>query len=272
MKEAYYFPHDTNATQDPKIFLLLTSCGIAGIGMYWIIIEILHQQKDGMMTVEEYKNTIEFYCSTNNQVEGLSDKIQQVLNKTELVLNKDGFVYSERVLRNKEMRQELSDKRSLAGKRSAELRLKNNAFSTSVEQVSTSVEQGKERKGKEKKENTTTTAPDKLVADVVDKSLPVNWENCRSDHQRFIAYYVAKEMPELYKNATQAQANGLFKRYGRAASEVLSVSGDIDTARAAFDLGRAYFVQKGLPWNLSTISKNIGEFVNSVITNKRSIK
>ncbi len=118
----------------------------------------------------------------------------------------------------------------------------------------------------------TTTAPDKLVADVVDKSLPVNWENCRSDHQRFIAYYVAKEMPELYKNATQAQANGLFKRYGRAASEVLSVSGDIDTARAAFDLGRAYFVQKGLSWNLSTLSKNIGEFVNSVITNKRSIK
>ncbi len=145
-------------------------------------------------------------------------------------------------------------------------------FSRQIAEIIRQKEAIREDKRIEEKIIHTTTAPDKLVADVVDKSLPVNWENCRSDHQRFIAYYVAKEMPELYKNATQAQANGLFKRYGRAASEVLSVSGDIDTARAAFDLGRAYFVQKGLPWNLSTISKNIGEFVNSVITNKRSIK
>ena len=116
----------------------------------------------------------------------------------------------------------------------------------------------------EKKETTTATAPD---AESECKK-PVNWENCHTDLQRLVAHYVAAEMPELFASATQAQAAGIFKRYGRAASEILAVAGNLETAKAAFDKSRACFNSKNLSWNLSTIAKNIGEFTNSVMEEK----
>lgn len=115
----------------------------------------------------------------------------------------------------------------------------------------------KDRIGKEKKEHTTTAA--------VATAGPVNWDNCKSDLQRFLSHYIKSEMPDLYVSATKEQANGLFKRYGRAASEILAVAGSLNLACRAFDLARAYFTKKGLSWNLSTVSANIAEFVNEAI-------
>jgi hypothetical protein len=155
-KETFYFPHDYNASQDPKIMMLLTSCGLSGVGMFWILIEILHQQPDGKLAYEAYKQYIEFYATfDSDRGEHLLNTIEQELINTKLLSQKDGFVFSNRVLSNKKQREILSEKRSLAGKISAELRLKR----TSVEQVSTSVQHpcstkvNKERKGKERKGN-----------------------------------------------------------------------------------------------------------------------
>ena len=62
-KEAYYFPHDNNAIQDPKMMTLLYECGLMGVGLYWIVIEILHQQESGMITAEELTRFVNFYSS-----------------------------------------------------------------------------------------------------------------------------------------------------------------------------------------------------------------
>ena len=86
------------------------------------------------------------FCDSTS-VEHMFNKIQQVLNTTGLLLkDEDGFYYSDRVLRNKKERAEISLKRSFAGKKSAEAR-----------QIPTHVQQykGKERKRKEKKETQT---------------------------------------------------------------------------------------------------------------------
>lgn len=120
----------------------------------------------------------------------------------------------------------------------------------------------KDKIGKDKIEKNTTTS-----GEVV--SGRVNWDNCRSDLQRLMAHMVKREMPELYQSATQSQANSLFKRYGKSASEVLGVAGDLPTAIRAFDLAMAHFNGKGLAWNLSTVSKNIGEFVNTAMNERR---
>jgi hypothetical protein len=103
----------------------------------------------------------------------------------------------------------------------------------------------------------------------VDLVKSVNWDNCRSDLQRLLAYYVSVETPDLYKTATQAQANGVFKRYGRAASELLAVAGDLPTAKRAFDLAMAHFNKRGLSWNLSSVAANSAEFVNQAIGEKQ---
>lgn len=182
-KEAYYFPHDSNAIQDPKLMTLLSECGLAGIGAFWIIIEILHQQESGRITTLEYEKYLKFYTHFENpaSVEQVLNKCKQVLIASGLLVEQDGFISSTRVLKNKHARLVLAKKRSSAGSKSAKARLglaqkrspirpkptenraelpENSGNSTSVEQVlnkcSTNNEQvlsrgqqGKERKGKE---------------------------------------------------------------------------------------------------------------------------
>lgn len=149
MKETYYFSHDYNAIQDPKMMALLYKCGLEGIGIYWILIELLHQQPDSKLDYKSYCDFIDFYGRMDGENEQLLNKIKQVLIDIGLFVQQDNFIFSKRVLENKKQREILSEKRSLAGKKSAEIRKKG----TSVQQKGTSVQQGKERKGKEIKIN-----------------------------------------------------------------------------------------------------------------------
>ena len=93
------------------------------------------------------------------------NKIEQELINTKLLFKHDGFISSERVLNNKKERERISNLRSKAGKKSAMLRLK----ATSVEQNLTSVEQGKERKGKESKVNNNTNT------NTIDRNFDLFW-------------------------------------------------------------------------------------------------
>ena len=45
-KDAYYFSHDANARQDPKILEMISVYGIEGYGRYWILVEMLREQSD----------------------------------------------------------------------------------------------------------------------------------------------------------------------------------------------------------------------------------
>lgn len=54
MKEAYFFSHDYNARQDPKMQEVLMDYGVAGIGIYWCIVEQLYEQ-GGRMALASIK-------------------------------------------------------------------------------------------------------------------------------------------------------------------------------------------------------------------------
>lgn len=43
-KDAYYFPHDSNAKDDPKCMLLIDQLGLEGYGIFWVLIEVLRDQ------------------------------------------------------------------------------------------------------------------------------------------------------------------------------------------------------------------------------------
>ncbi len=43
-KDTTYFPHDSNAQNDPKIMLLIAQLGLEAYGIYWILIEYLREQ------------------------------------------------------------------------------------------------------------------------------------------------------------------------------------------------------------------------------------
>jgi hypothetical protein len=46
MKDAFYFQHDSNARCDPKILEMISVYGMAGYGMYWVLVELLREQTD----------------------------------------------------------------------------------------------------------------------------------------------------------------------------------------------------------------------------------
>lgn len=187
MKETFYFPHDYNASQDPKIISLLTTCGLSGLGVYWILIEILHQEPTNKISTQSFVDYINFYSKFDS--EQVLNKIQQELIRTGLLLKEGEFIFSKRVLDNKKHRENISEKRSKAGKRSAELRYN----LTNVQQLSNKTQQEKERKGKEIKE--------KELREGVKKFTPPAYEEIKKyceernngiNAQQFLDYYTAR--------------------------------------------------------------------------------
>ncbi len=153
MKETYYFAHDYNAIQDPKMMSLLCGCGLSGIGLYWIIIEILHQQKNNKISYQAYCDYIDFYGKIDGDNEHVLNKIRQMLISVGLFVKENEEIYSNRVLENINQRKIISEKRSFAGKKSGEIRRninKKDNKRTSVEHV---LNKNEHKKKKEKKRN-----------------------------------------------------------------------------------------------------------------------
>ena len=135
--------------------------GAAGYGVYWIIVEILHEE-----TAKKLKQNNLTYVAIARQA---STSVEQVKDIVECCLEyglfneEDGCFYSERILENIDKRMEISEKRAKAGRISAINRKKRTRAqqkSTSAEENSASVEENsasvlqhptKERKEKERK-------------------------------------------------------------------------------------------------------------------------
>jgi len=150
MKDTFYFPHDYNARNDLKMQALIDECGAAGYGIFWAIIEIMHEEDDHELLMNStICRAIAKQMATS--VEQIETVVKSCLSVELFIEGGNGKIYSERVQRNIDKRIELSEKRSKAGKISAKVR--ENA--ASVKQALTSVEQNptKERKGKERKES-----------------------------------------------------------------------------------------------------------------------
>lgn len=109
MKEAYYFPHDVNASQDPKMMTLISECGLMGIGAFWIIIEILHQQEWGAIGRPLVTQYLAFYGRMGSYDQIMIDRCEKALFSTKLLIEQDGMVTSDRVQKNFQMRESVRE-------------------------------------------------------------------------------------------------------------------------------------------------------------------
>jgi len=175
------------------------------------------------------------------------DKLQEPAPGIYLLTNWENYQFSDRYIR------EVNKSGILVKPASSEKTEHSSAKSDAIR---------KDRIGKDKKEkDITASAPDK--PDAVDKGqTPVNWENCRTDHQRLAAYYLKCYSPALYASATVTQATEFFKRQSRALVSICKQAGNITVAYRLLDIGAAYYAKRGLTWNLDTIASNIIEFID----------
>lgn len=153
-KDTYYFQHDYEPTADPKIQAMLSLHGALGYALYWRIVEMLHSESSHKLPLKQF-----IFMALAQQMKACPEVVNsfiiECINVYELFASDNNFIWSERVLRNINKRNEISGKRSIAGKLSAEKRAEIKANPTSAEQVLTSVQQNstKERKEKKIKEN-----------------------------------------------------------------------------------------------------------------------
>jgi hypothetical protein len=148
MKYSFYFPHDFNAHNDPKMVRLEME-GWDLFGLYWAIIEMLHEQGGFLDNDPE---AISFALRANKE------RITKLLNFPGIFEISDGKITCQRVIRNLQDRREKSDK----AKESI-----NKRWHKDTDVLPTNYDGNtiKERKGKEIKEksNTSHTTDDSFL-------------------------------------------------------------------------------------------------------------
>ena len=172
--QSYYFSHDINASDDPKIAAMISELGMISYAWWWILIEKLAAADDYKLPLKKYT-----FVALDNKLrmndEQILTSVQQVFNKNQHVLEQnsmcsfcsflliyllihdyelldcdDEYFWSPSLIRRfefKKVKEEtIREKRRLAGLKSAESR-------KAKKQNSTHVQQNQLIKEKKRKEN-----------------------------------------------------------------------------------------------------------------------
>lgn len=204
-KDAYYFPHDSNARNDEKILFLRSKFGLQGYGMYWVLIELMHESQNSWLSIALVQGIAHQYGMDKEQIEAFLEMCFEI----DLFVQEDGKYTSIRVLRNKDVREEKKTLRSRAGKIGMASRWNNNVITKDNTPI-TEYNKGKEIKGKEIKVKEINIPFDVFWIDYDKKvgdrtKLSKKWENL-SDEERIKAiehikvYKLAVEDKQFRKN------------------------------------------------------------------------
>lgn len=133
-KDTYYFSHDFNSRHDPKMITLQMEYQMEGIGIFWCLVEMLHEQGGYIRT--EYER-IAYELRTD------SNKVKWIIEQSGLFKINDDKFYSESALQRILQRDEKSKKAA----KSVSYRWSNNERNTNVSETYNDGNTIKERKG-----------------------------------------------------------------------------------------------------------------------------
>jgi len=129
-RDAFYFPHDSNARQDTKILKLRIKHGWAGYGLYWGIIEALRDQDNYSFDANEPELiSLAVGCSVDELIPVLETCIE-----VGLLVNEDGEIYSKSLKRRMEHVNEIREKRREAGRKGSMARQRESTIEANVAQ------------------------------------------------------------------------------------------------------------------------------------------
>ncbi|MCF8227006.1 MAG: DUF4373 domain-containing protein [Bacteroidales bacterium] len=87
-KDAYWFKHDSNAKDDPKVMLLIDELGLEGYGIFWVLVELLRDQAD-------YRYPLALIPSIARRYNTSDKKMLTVISNYGLfIIEKEQFFYS----------------------------------------------------------------------------------------------------------------------------------------------------------------------------------
>lgn len=150
-----YFSHDVNARNDAKLIKVLMRLGQAGKGVYWDLVEMLHEQDGHLMLsdCESYAFALRTDCAV----------INSLITDFDLFEHDGVRFWSDSALRRIDQRNEKSVKaKESAAKRWGNSERNANAMRTHCD--GNAIKEIKERKGKEIKESKKTVGSTAAVA------------------------------------------------------------------------------------------------------------
>ena len=178
-KDVYYFSHDVNASNDPKIVAMESQFGVISYAWWWKLIEKLASSDDYKLPFKKYtfialdkelgilnenerpfnenerpfnENEHNFFCSNESFL-----FINSLIHDFELLDCDNEYFWSPSLIRRQEERRSKYEKkleqRRLAGIKSGEARRKKEQKRTTVQRDSTVVEQNEQKERKEKENN-----------------------------------------------------------------------------------------------------------------------
>lgn len=126
-KDAYYFPHDSNAKDDPKCVLLIEQLGMEGYGIYWMLIETLRDQR-------EYRYPVALLPALARRYNTTVEKVKAVVcNYSLFIVEEDAIFFSQSLINRMIPLEHKREQARKAGLKSAEKRALINRGSTTVE-------------------------------------------------------------------------------------------------------------------------------------------
>jgi DnaD/phage-associated family protein len=165
-KEAYYFSHDSNARNDPKIQAMIGDYGAAGYGVYWFIVEMLREQDNFKLPLKNYVfSAIAMQVQCKDYAKDNAKKfVEDCINEYELFETDGQFFWSNSLIKRMDKKNDVSEKRRAAAKArwekgsnskdTADSKNKNdaNAMQKNANAMQSDAIKGKESKVKESKE------------------------------------------------------------------------------------------------------------------------
>ncbi len=192
MKEVYYFQHDYNARNDPKLQEVLIEHGATGLGVFWCIVEQLYEQ-NGVLPLKICKS-IAFALHVQSNI------VESVVLDFGLFQNDGENFWSNSVNVRLEKRKEVSEIRKKAALNSWKSRKGEQeqckSYANAMQDVC------KEKKRKEKKNNNSiSTDIERDEAKTVKRFCPPTLQDVQNyisekgysiDAEAFIAFYESK--------------------------------------------------------------------------------
>ena len=146
-KDAYYFSHDSNARNDPKILRMRRVYRSEGYGWYWALVEMLRDEEDYKLCIEDGGNALamQMQCEENAAHKFIADCITPF----ELFESDGTHFWSNSLMRRMERKEEKSEKARQAALSRWEKKDDANAMQTHSERNALKERKVKESKGKE---------------------------------------------------------------------------------------------------------------------------
>lgn len=180
MKKSLYFQHDYNARNDPKLQDVLIAHGVAGLGVFWCIVEQLYEQ-DGTLALKSCK-------SIAYALHAKPSMVESIVKDYGLFENDGENFWSESILRRLSRSKNIAAQRKAAAMVRWKAEHKGNNCNANAMQVQNKTAVNKDTEEKEEKKSVQRFVPptiEEVQAYIQKKGYTI-------DAESFVAFYESK--------------------------------------------------------------------------------